>query len=111
MSATTLESGVAKSKLASGMEQGLRELPLGLNAEGHGAHAEIMRILHGSIARHYPEFFRKDESLLAAIIGRSKIRNAQEYYLVRHRIDELEGDAGASGERSLLYKLIDQFES
>jgi hypothetical protein len=55
--------------------------------------------------------FKHDAALLAAIVDRSKIRNAREYYLVRHRIDALEGDAGALAERDLLYQLIDRFES
>lgn len=105
-----LASGGKTSQLAAGMEQGLRELPMALRAEG-GKHAEILGILHRAIATHFPEFFKHDAALLAAIVERSKIRNAREYYLVRHRIDALEGDAGALAERDLLYQLIDRFES
>ena len=106
-----LASGGKTSQLAAGMEQGLRELPMALRAEGGGKHAEILGMLHRAIATHFPEFFKCDAALLAAIVERAKIRNAREYYLVRHRIDELEGDAGALAERDLLYRLIDRFES
>ena len=99
-----LASGGKKSQLAAGMEQGLRELPMALRAEG-GNHAVILQSLHRAIAVNFPEFFKHDETLLAAIVARSKIRNAREYYLVRHRIDELEGDAGAAAERDRLYAL------
>ena len=106
-----LAAGTSKSQLASGMEQGLRELPMALRAEGCARRAEILDALHEAIAANYPDFFRHDEALLAAIVERSTIRNAKEYYLVRHRIDELEGDAGAAAERNLLYTLVDRFES
>jgi len=105
-----LASGGKKSQLASGMEQGLRELPMALRAEG-GKHAAILDMLHRAITTHFPEFFKQDAALLAAIVDRSKIRNAKEYYLVRHRIDELEGDASAVDECNRLYELIDRFES
>jgi hypothetical protein len=103
-----LASGSRKSQLAAGMEQGLRELPMALRAEG-GRHAAILKILHRAIARNVPDFVVQDEALLAAIVARSKIRNAKEYYLVRHRIDELEGDAGAAEELDLLARLVDRF--
>jgi hypothetical protein len=106
-----LASGSRKSQLAAGMEQGLRELPMALRAEGGGRHADILAQLHGAITTHFPEFFKEDAALLAAVVDRAKIRNGKEYYLVRHRIDELEGDAGAAAERDLLYRLVDRFES
>ena len=106
-----LAAGTRKSQLASGMEQGLRELPMALRAERCAGRAEILEALHKAIAANYPDFFRHDEALLASIVDRSKIRNAKEYYLVRHRIDELEGDAGAVDECNRLYELIDRFES
>jgi hypothetical protein len=106
-----LASGTRQSQLAAGMEQGLRELPMALRAEGGGKHAGMLEILHRSIAANVPEFFRQDESLLAAVVARGKIRNAREYYLVRHRIDELEGDAGALQECALLVDLVDRFAS
>ena len=86
-------------------------MPMALRAEDCAKRAEILEALHMAIAANYPDFFRHDEALLAAIVERSKIRNAKEYYLVRHRIDELEGDAGAAAELELLVKLVDRFES
>ena len=106
-----LRSGATKSQIASGMEQGLRELPM-LFHEVSGEHrARLLNVLHIAVAKNFPEFFKKDAALLASIVERKKIRNAREYYLVRHRIDELEGDASNFGERERLYKLVDQFES
>ena len=106
-----LKAGIGKSQIASGLEQGLRELPMLLREVENGKRAQVSTILHSSVARNFPEFFRQDASLLAAIIERSKIRNAREYYAVRHRIDELEGDTDTFDECNLLYKLVDQFDS
>jgi hypothetical protein len=109
--AQMLAAGGKTSQLAAGLEQGLRELPMALRAEGGARRADILDALHRSIAAHYPDFFKHDDALLAAIVERSKIRNAKEYHLVRHRIDVLEGDAGAVDECNRLRRLIDRFEA
>lgn len=105
-----LKSGATKSQIASGMEQGLRELPM-LFCEVNGEQrAQLLNCLHMAVVTNFPEFFKRDATLLASVVGRRKIRNAREYYLVRHRIDELEGEASSYDERELLHKLVDQFE-
>ena len=106
-----LRSGATKSQIASGMEQGLRELPMLFREVGGDHRSRLLNVLHSAVAKNFPEFFKKDATLLASVGERKKIRNAREYYLVRHRIDELEGDASNFGERERLYKLVDQFES
>lgn len=105
------QAGVRKSQLASGMEQGLREMPMLLNELADGKRAQVSKIFHSSVITNLPEFFKQDASRLAATIERSKITNEREYYLVRNRIDALEGEADALDELTLLYKLVDQFES
>jgi hypothetical protein len=106
-----LRAGVRKSQIASSLEQGLRELPMLLGEVENDKRGQVARILHSAVATNFPEFFRQDASLLAAIVQRSKISNAREYYAVRNRIDELEGKTDALDECSLLYKLVDQFDS
>lgn len=106
-----LRSGATKSQIASGMEQGLRELPMLFHEIGGEHGSRLLNVLHIAVAKNFPEFFKKDAQLLASVVERTKIRNAREYYLVRHRIDELEGDASSFDERERLYKLVDQFES
>ena len=105
-----LQSGATKSQIASGMEQGLRELPMLFREAGGKQRAQLLAILHIAVVKNFPEFFSKDALLLASIVKRRKIRNAREYYSVRHRIDELEGEASSLGECQLLYKLVEQFE-
>lgn len=106
-----LRSGVTKSQIASGMQQGLRELAMLFHEVGGQHRSRLLNVLHTAVAKNFPEFFKKDAALLASVVERNKIRNAREYYSVRHQIDELEGDASNFGERERLYKLVDQFES
>lgn len=105
-----LESGVSKSALAFGMEQGLRELPIVFRGVAGDEGTRLLNDLHKAVIANYPEFIKEDVAILATILTRSKIRNAREYYLVRQRIDELEGGEGDLGQLELLYKLTDQFE-
>jgi hypothetical protein len=92
------------------MEQGLRKLPMFFYQVGGEHRSRLLTVLHTAVAKKFPEFFKKDTALLASVAERKKIRNAREYYLVRHWIDELGGDASNIGERERLYKLVDQFE-
>lgn len=105
-----LRSGTTKSQIASGMEQGLRELPMLFREIGGEQRVQLLNLLHIAVVKNFPEFFKEDASLLASVVERRKIIDAREYYLVRHRIDELEGQPSNSGECELLYKLVDQFE-
>lgn len=104
-------SGVTQSQIASGMEQGLRELPMLFHEVGGEHRSRLLHVLHTAITKNFPDFFKKNAALLASVVERNKIRNAREYYSVRHRIDELEGDESNIGERKRLYKLVDQFEN
>lgn len=104
-----IATGTRSSAIASGLEQGLRELPEFVGAIAIEHRAQVRVILHDVMTAHLPEFFRQDASRLAAIAKRAKIRNEREYYLVRHRIDALEGEAGSPDELAVLYTLVEKF--
>ena len=106
-----VESGVRKSQIAQGIEQGLREMPMMMSMVEKEKRERVLAILRVSLDDTFPEFFKQDATLLAAVIQRSKIRNEREYYLVRHRIDQLEGEADVPTELALLYQLVDEFEA
>ena len=67
--------------------------------------------LRRAVMAHFPEFYEKDGARLAAMIKQSKITKECDYYLARHRIDELEGQADHGDELTQLYRLVDRFES
>lgn len=69
-----LRSGVTKSQIASGMEQGLRELPMLFHEVGGEHRSRLLNVLHTAVAKNFPEFFKKDAALLASVVERNKIR-------------------------------------
>ena len=101
---------VPRSALASGMEQGLRETPMILGSMKQVNRAIAARALTAAIEAHYPDFFRKDEERLEKIRARESIRSEQEFYLVRHHIDVLEGDEARAQELPYWYALVECFE-
>ena len=106
-----VQSGVRKSQIAAGLEQGLREVPEMLNELPYEQRLLVLSALRRAVMTHFPEFYEKDGARLAAMIKRSKITKESDYYLARHRIDELEGRADHSDELTQLYRLVDRFES
>jgi hypothetical protein len=103
------EAGASRSNVASGMEQGLRDMSFMLpqKPELRRACAAAFR---SSVNAHYPDFFKKDEARLARVLARGRVRSESEWYLVRHRIDEIEGDKAHESDLAKLYKLVDEFE-
>ncbi len=59
--------------------------------------------------REFPEHFAKLAARRDKIIARGKIRNEDEYYLVRNYIDDVEGDPESPELLEKLYRLVDDF--
>jgi hypothetical protein len=100
-----------RSARAAGMEQGLRETPMLLESMESEARKCAAQALAAATSDLYPEFLIKDAERLSKIKARGAIRSESEFYLVRHRVDLLEGDASQGEELRLLYALMDRFES
>jgi hypothetical protein len=81
-----------RSALAAGMEQGLRETPMLLQSMRSEARKYAVQALAAAISAHYPAFLLKDAERLAKIKARGSIRGENEFYLVRHQVDLLEGE-------------------
>lgn len=97
-----------KSEIASGQLQFLQEiLHPGdrLDDESEDAWQES-RIIFG---REFPDFFAKIHARRDKIIERGKIRNEDEYYLIRDYVDEVEGDPDQSQLLEKLYLMVDEF--
>ena len=104
-------SGATRSALAGGMEQGLRETPMLLQSMKPEARRVAVQALAAAIAAHFPDFIVKDAERLAKVKERGSIRSENEFYLVRHHVDLLEGEPSKSEELQLLYTLVDKYES
>jgi hypothetical protein len=102
-------SGAPRSAFASGMEQGLRETPVLLQSMRPEARKCAVQALAAAISAHYPDFLDKDAERLAKIKTRGSIRGENEFYLVRHHVDLLEGEPSQKEELRLLYELVDRF--
>jgi len=103
-------SGAPRSAFASGMEQGLRETPMLLRSMHPEARKCAVHALAAATSAHYPDFLDKDAERLAKIRARGSIRGENEFYLVRHHVDLLEGEPSQEEELRLLYELVDRFE-
>lgn len=104
-------SGAPRSAFAAGMEEGLRETPMLLQAMNCEARKCAAQALAAATLAHYPDFLTKDAKRLAKIQTRGSIRSQNEFYLVRHHVDLLEGDSSKREELRLLYELVDGYES
>lgn len=106
-----LSAGESKSRIAAGLEQGLRELPLLLADVEAKNRSQAIAALRTAVLTFYPQFAVKEAKRLEEILTTGKIRGENQYYLVRHRIDQLEGSGNSEPETSKLYRLIDDFEA
>lgn len=101
----------SRSALATGMVQGLREMPMILDDMVPDAKSTAVAALSAAIAAHYPEFLEKDNERLNAIKERGVIRGQREYYLLRYHIDVLEGKVSCEEELRKCQEMIDRFEA
>jgi hypothetical protein len=60
--------------------------------------------------REFPDFFAKIITKRNKIIERGKIRNEDEFYLIRDFVDELEGDHNHDQLLGKLYEMVDIFD-
>jgi len=103
--------GAPRSALAAGMEQGLRETPMLLQSMPSEARKSAVQALAEATSSHYPDFLAQDAERLAKIKARGSIRTENEFYLIRHQVDLLEGEPSQEHELRLLYELVDKFEA
>jgi hypothetical protein len=104
-------NGAPRSAFASGMEQGLREIPMLFWTMPAELRKFSVQGLAAATSAHYPDFLEKDAERLAKIKVRGSIRGEKEFYLVRHHVDLLEGEPSQEMELQQLYDLVERFEA
>jgi hypothetical protein len=102
---------VSRSSMASGMEQGLREIPMVLSGVPAPIRERLIKAFRQILQEEAPDFLSGDADKLIRIVKRGRLRNGNEYYLVRHRLDEIEGYDEHRDETIVLVGLIDSFEA
>lgn len=102
---------VSRAQLVAGLKQGLREMPNVLATVSPVSRLKLLRTLHVIVEEEMPGFFAKDTQRISQIIRRGRIRTEGELDVIRHRIDEIEGNVERSEELNALYSLLDAYES
>ena len=100
-----------RSALATGMEQGLRETPMLLKSLPPPMRRQAAKALDVAIAKHYPEFTKREQARLEKIKVRGRLRGESEFYLARHQVDVLEGNVQRMHELREWYALVAEFEA
>lgn len=103
--------GVTKSKLATGLEQALREAPETFSNLNPTVRLSALKALNASIQKEFPEFSEKSKGKIEKILNRGRIRNEAEYFLIRSEVDSLEGFDNQHKLLMQYYDLIDKFEA
>lgn len=99
------------SQIASGLEQGLRELPELIGAVDIHWRWALARALHDAIAAEYPDALLVDAQQLRTIVARGEILTKSEFHLVRYRIDVLEAMPELDPELTFLHALASDYEA
>ena len=97
------------SQIATGLEQGLREMPglIGeVDIQWRGA---VSKALHDAITAEYPEFLPLETARLEKVMARGKIRTEAEFCLVKHKIAVLEGEPELPEQLRTLYALVEAY--
>jgi hypothetical protein len=102
---------VSRSSMVSGMEQGLRDMLILLGSFPIPARERLIKAFRPILQEEAPDFLSGDAAKLIRIVKRGRLRNESEYYLVRHRLDEIEGHDEHRAETTVLVGLLDSFEA
>jgi hypothetical protein len=103
------DPSVTRSDIAAGLEQGLRDLESIVSGQPEEVRANLVAAFTRAVKEEYPEFFKKDIGRLAKILERGRIQSSSEWYLLRDRIDQIEGTEEHDEELRLLYRLVDDY--
>ena len=66
-------------------------------------------VTHSQIAAECPDFLERDKERLAKVLSRGHVRSENEWYLLQHRLDEIEGDPQHQEEIEKLWELMDSY--
>jgi len=105
------DNEIKPSQFASGFEQGLRDTHLMLGDLNTQYRSSAIKVFYKIVGLHFPGFFQKNKAQLERIVAKGKIKNDNEWYLVRHRVDEIECQPNNQAELSVLNELLGKFEA
>ena len=103
--------GMSWSRLADGIEEGLRETPSVWGHEPPEIRLAVMRVWQHAIEAHYPAFSEKEQRQIDKVLTRGKIRTEAQYHLILHQIDCLEEAGNNPDVLARDLEMINQFEA
>ena len=104
------DPSVTRSQITDGLEQGLRDLPMLIAGHPPDVRSAAFSTYRDVLQTEYPDFVEKDKQRLAKILLRGSIRSDGDWYLVQHRVDEIEGVPDHEDELGLLYKVMAEYD-
>jgi len=97
-----------KSEIAKGLEQGINDLSLLIEDLEPNFRSKAFGAFYESVNSVNPDYFEKQNAKIQRVIKRSKIKTESEFYLLRNRLDRIEG-TGTHEEKTLI-ELVGQYE-
>lgn len=98
-----------KSVIATGLEQGVNELPLFFEEMKPSLRETAFQTYYSILNEIVPNYQEKLSSRVQRIIKRGKIKSESEFYLLRNRLDQIE-DSGVK-EEFLVSAILGQYEA
>lgn len=103
------EPDVTRSQIAAGLEQSLRDFSTIVASQPKETRVAAASAFRDAVLSEYPEFFEHDRLRLKKVLERGRIRTEGEYYIVQHRLDEIEGEPALQDEVETLWSLMDNY--
>lgn len=100
-----------RSVMVGGLEQGLREAPVFFSSLPEAQRHAALKMYRRAIEARVPDFFKRDQDVLRKVLARGRVKNENEWYLLRHRVDEIEGELSHASELEKLYTLLGDYET
>jgi hypothetical protein len=80
-----------KSVIGTGLEQGVNELPMFFEEMEPSLRATAFQTYYSVLNAIVPDYQEKLSNRVQRIIKRGKIKSESEFYLLRNRLDQIEG--------------------
>ena len=98
-----------KSQIANGLEQGINELPLLFQELPDDVRSTAFQVYYSSVNSVIPGYHEKLRNRHQRILTQGKIQSDSDFYLLRNRLDKIEGN-GTTEENRVL-QLLGQYEA
>ena len=97
-----------KSEIAKGLEQGINDLSLLIDDLEPNFRSKAFSAFYQAVNSVNPDYFEKQNAKIQRVIKRGKIKTESEFYLLRNRLDRIEGNG--SHEEKIISDLVGLYE-